>query len=137
MPRASLRQIREPEITDATIEVIGEVGVQDATLSMIGRRAGLSAPLMVHYFDDKSLIIDACMRRLSAVLVREFRGRMPANASHAERIDAPIESCFSRANFAPGMMSTWLEFWLRVLRKPNLKRLHRVIAARFSYRFRM
>ena len=131
MPRVSLRHIRKQEITDAAIEVIGEVGVQDATLSVIGKRAGLSPPLMVHYFDDKSLIIESCMRRLSAVLVREFRAQMPADASHAERIDALIDSCFSRANFAPGMMSTWLEFWLQVPRKPNLKRLHKAIAARF------
>lgn len=131
MARASLRQIRKQEITEAALEVIGEVGLPDATLSMIGKRAGLSAPLMVHYFEDKSLIVEACMRRLAAVLVREFLVRMRPDANHAERLDALIDSCFSLANFAPGTMATWLEFWLQIPRKPNLKRLHKAISARF------
>jgi TetR/AcrR family transcriptional repressor of bet genes len=131
MARASLRDIRKQEIIDAAIDVIGEVGLSDATLSMIGKRAGLSAPLMVHYFEDKSLIIEASMRQISAVLSREFLRRIGPETSHAERLDALIEACFSSVNFAPGASAAWLEFWLQIPRKANLKRLHKAIAARF------
>src|SRR5215831_17923352 len=102
MARASLRDIRKQEIIDAAIDVIGEVGLSDLTLNMIGKRAGLSAPLMVHYFEDKSLIIEACMRRLSAVLSRELLRRIRPETSPADRLDALIDACFSRKNFAPG-----------------------------------
>jgi len=131
MPRASLRDIRKQEIIDAAIDVIGEVGLSDLTLNMIGKRAGLSAPLMVHYFEDKSLIIEASMRRLSAVLGREFLRRIGPDTGPAERLDALIEACFSMVNFEPGRMGAWLEFWHHIPRKPNLKRLHKAIAARF------
>jgi TetR/AcrR family transcriptional repressor of bet genes len=131
MARASLRDIRKQEIIDAAIDVIGEVGLSDATLNMIGKRAGLSPPLMAHYFEDKSLIIEASMRRLSAVLSRELLGRIGPETGPAGRLDALIDACFSMANFAPGAMGAWLEFWLHVPRKPNLKRLHKAIAARF------
>jgi TetR/AcrR family transcriptional regulator, transcriptional repressor of bet genes len=131
MARASLRDIRKQEIIDAAIDVIGEVGLSDATLNMIGKRAGLSAPLMVHYFEDKSLIIEASMRQISAVLSREFVGRIGPATDHAQRLDALIEACFSTVNFAPGVNAAWLEFWLQIPRKPALKRLHKAIAARF------
>jgi TetR/AcrR family transcriptional repressor of bet genes len=131
MPRASLRDIRKQEIIDAAIDVIGEVGLSDMTLNMIGKRAGLSAPLMVHYFEDKSLIIEASMRRLSAVLGREFLQRIGPETTHAERLDALVDACFSTVNFEHGRMGAWLEFWLHIPRKPNLKRLHKALAARF------
>jgi len=131
MARASLRDIRKQEIIDAAIDVIGEVGLSDATLSMIGKRAGLSAPLTMHYFEDKSLIIEASMRQISAVLSREFLRRIGSETTPAERIDALIEACFSPANFASGASAAWLEFWLQIPRKPKLKRLHKAIAARF------
>jgi TetR/AcrR family transcriptional repressor of bet genes len=131
MARASLRNIRKQEIIDAAIDVVSEVGLTDATLNMIGKRAGLSAPLMVHYFEDKTLIIEASMRRLSSTLGREVLRRIGPKTSHAERLDAIIEGCFSMSNFAPGAMSAWLEFWLQIPRKPNLKRLHKALAARF------
>lgn len=131
MARASLRDIRKQEIIDAAIDVVSEVGLSDATLSMIGKRAGLSAPLMVHYFEDKSLIIEASMRRLSAMLGREVLRRIGPETTHAQRLDAIIEGCFSSNNFAPGAMGAWLEFWLQIPRKPNLKRLHKAISARF------
>jgi len=131
MSRASLREIRKQEVIAAAIEVIGEVGMPKVTLNMIGKRAGLSAPLIAHYFEDKSAIIEASMRQLSAALVREFLSRVRPNASGAERLDALIDGCFSMAHFAPGTMAAWLEFWLQIPRKPHLRRLHRVIAARF------
>jgi TetR/AcrR family transcriptional repressor of bet genes len=131
MARASLRDIRKQEIIEAAIDVIGEVGLSDTTLNMIGKRAGLSAPLMVHYFEDKSLIIEASMRRLSAVLGHEFVRRIGPKTGPAERLDALIEACFSTVNFEHGRMGAWLEFWLHIPRKPNLKRLHRAIASRF------
>jgi TetR/AcrR family transcriptional repressor of bet genes len=131
MARASLRDIRQQEIIDAAIDVIGEVGLSGTTLNMIGKRAGLSAPLMVHYFEDKSLIIAASMRRLSAVLGHEFLQRIGPKTGPAERLDALIDACFSTVNFEHGRMRAWLEFWLHIPRKPNLKRLHRAIASRF------
>jgi TetR/AcrR family transcriptional repressor of bet genes len=131
MARASLRDIRKQEIIDAAIDVVSEVGLSDATLNMIGKRAGLSAPLMVHYFEDKSLIIEASMRRLSASLGGEVLRRIGPETSHAARLDAIIEGCFSVSNFGPGSMGAWLEFWLHIPRKPNLRRLHKAIAARF------
>ncbi|HVY99103.1 MAG TPA: transcriptional regulator BetI [Dongiaceae bacterium] len=131
MARASLRDIRKQEIIDAAIDVIGEVGLSDATLNMIGKRAGLSAPLMVHYFEDKSLIIEASMRQISAVLSREFLSRIGPETDPAQRLDALIDACFSMVNFAQGASAAWLEFWLQIPRKPSLKRLHKAIAARF------
>lgn len=131
MARVSLRDIRKQEIIDAAIDVIGEVGLSDTTLNMIGKRAGLSAPLMVHYFEDKSLIIEASMRRLSAVLGHEFLRRIGPKTGSAERLDALINACFSTVNFEHGRMGAWLEFWLHIPRKPNLKRLHKAIASRF------
>lgn len=131
MPRPSLRDIRKQEIIDAAIDVIGEVGLSDTTLNMIGKRAGLSAPLMVHYFEDKSLIIEASMRRLSSVLSRELLRRIGPETGPAERLEGLIDACFSMANFAPDAMGAWLEFWLHIPRKPNLRRLHKAIAARF------
>lgn len=131
MARASLRDIRKQEIIDAAIDVIGEVGLSGTTLNMIGKRAGLSAPLMVHYFEDKSLIIEASMRRLSAVLGHEFLRRVGPKTGPAERLDALIDACFSTVNFERGRMGAWLEFWLHIPRKANLKRLHKAIASRF------
>lgn len=49
-------------IRDAAIELFGELGFNDVSLKTIGRRAGVSAPLVVHHFGSKTELRRACDR---------------------------------------------------------------------------
>ena len=62
------RRRRDPEeakalILDATIEEISRAGVQGLRIKEVASRAGLSHPLLMHYFGTKADLLDAAIER--------------------------------------------------------------------------
>jgi betaine-aldehyde dehydrogenase len=54
MDRNDAEDLRRRQLVAATIDTIAEVGFGAATLALIGQRAGVSAGLIAHYFDDRT-----------------------------------------------------------------------------------
>ena len=52
-----LEAIRKPQIIDAALRSMAEIGFQNVTLDEVARRAGLSKGGLVHYFPTKDELI--------------------------------------------------------------------------------
>ena len=67
---------RRAQLIEMTIDSLAEVGYVESTLTRIGRRAGVSAGLVAHYFADKDGLFEATFRSLVARLGARMRARM-------------------------------------------------------------
>jgi AcrR family transcriptional regulator len=65
VPRAE----REQQILDAAVQEFGERGYAHASMAAIGRRAGISKPLIYEYFGSKEGLYLACLSRAGNHLV--------------------------------------------------------------------
>lgn len=59
MPRAE----REALMLDVAEKIFGEIGYQAASMDEIAARAGVSKPMLYHYYGSKERLFLACLRR--------------------------------------------------------------------------
>ena len=62
------RAVREQQILDVAVEEIGRVGYAGLSVAEVADRAGVSKPLVYHYFRTRDGLFVACVERASAVL---------------------------------------------------------------------
>ncbi len=62
----------QQRIVTAACELIAERGVPHTSVREVARRAGVSAPLVIHHFGSKDGLIEACDRRVADALDMVF-----------------------------------------------------------------
>ena len=73
-----MEEIRRRQLIEATIASIHDVGFADASVKSIAAKAGVSAGIVHHYFEDKGELLEATMRQLGANLSRSVIRRQQA-----------------------------------------------------------
>ncbi|MFM2477264.1 transcriptional regulator BetI [Celerinatantimonas sp. MCCC 1A17872] len=128
MPKVGMPEIRRPQLINATMEVIDDVGLAGASVSLISRKAGVSAGIINHYFGGKHGLLEATMRsvlkRLGAGIVARLR-QIPSDQV-LERIRAIVEGNFDPHQTESKVVKTWLAFWTQSMHDHDLYRLQRV-----------
>jgi betaine-aldehyde dehydrogenase len=130
MHRNAAEDLRRRQLVAATIDTIAEVGFGAATLAVIGQRAGVSAGLIAHYFDDKDGLLEATLRSLAARLSELTTARLRAARGPRERVAAVIETMLAPEEFDPRSCGVWLAFWGQVIHSPRLRRVQAVYQQR-------
>jgi betaine-aldehyde dehydrogenase len=130
VPKLGMGDIRRRQLVEAAIAVIGEHGFHEATVQQIARRAGLSAGLVAHYFDDKEGLLEATLRALADELGQELVQAFSRAPDPMARVRAVIEVCLSPRQFEPTLARVWLAFWHRSLHSERLGRIQRVYQRR-------
>lgn len=128
MPKLGMSEIRRPQLIQATMQVIHEVGLSNATVAMIGRQAQISPSIINHYFGGKSGLLEATMRSILkdlSLAVSERLKSIPTNHV-AARIEAIVAGNFDSKQLDPKVVKTWLAFWAQAMHDPTLARLQRV-----------
>jgi len=114
---------RRAQLIEMTIDSLAEVGYVDSTLTRIGRRAGVSAGLVAHYFADKDGLLEATFRSLVARLGVRMRARLRLAHTPRGRVQAIIDANLAAEEFDRRTGTAWLAFWGQV---PHVERLRRV-----------
>ncbi len=86
--RSAKRSQRKDELADAAIEALKQLGYARTSLRDIAELSGVSVGMMHYYFEDKSALINYCVRKYKAVFVDELDSIMrdtPADDLVAER----------------------------------------------------
>ncbi len=117
---------RREQLVNAAIVEIGETGSLDVTVGRIARRAGVSPALAFHYFGDKERLFLAAMRHVLRVYGDQVRGAIAAANTPRARLDELIAASFSPPNFHPGVIASWLNFYVLAYRSEEARRLLRV-----------
>lgn len=130
MPKLGMEPIRRRALIEAAVEAIGERGALDVTMSQIARRAGVSAALAHHYFGAKEQLFLATMRHLLTQFGRSVAAALAAERDPRRRLSAILSESFAPAQFAPGVVSAWLAFYVHAQNDAGARRLLRVYAGR-------
>jgi betaine-aldehyde dehydrogenase len=130
MNRVDIEDGRRRQLIGATIDTLAEVGLGATTLALIGQRAGVSAGLISHYFEDKDGLLEATLRSLAARLARATTERLRAARTPRERVQAVIDATLAPEEFDPRTCGVWLAFWGQVIHSARLKRVQNVYQQR-------
>jgi AcrR family transcriptional regulator len=119
----------------AAAACLAEDGAGAATVRAVAARAGVTPGLIRHHFGGIDGLIAATYRHV---------GETVADALDAALAAAPADprarlSAFVRASFAPplldgDLLATWLAFWGRVRRDPEIRALHGEIYSAYRER---
>ena len=131
-----LPEVRRAEMMRAAAACLAEDGVGAATVRAVAARAGVTPGLVRHHFGGIDGLIAATYRHV---------GETVSEAIEAALAAAPDEprarlSAFVGASFAPplldgDLLATWLAFWGKVRRDPEIRAIHGDIYA--AYRARL
>lgn len=121
-------EIHRPQLINATMEVIDDVGLAGASVALISRKAGVSAGIINHYFGGKHGLLEATMRsvlRSLGIGIAERLRQIPSDQV-LERIRAIVEGNFDPQQTESKVVKTWLAFWTQSMHDNDLYRLQRV-----------
>ena len=131
MAKKSIKEMRRDELTDAAIDLIGEVGLSGATVASIAGRAGMSTGLVNHYFGSKQELLEMALRNLSNLFRKDILNILPPNATPLERLRAIIDGSFAPQHFRGAKREAWMQFMMASQGDPRIRKLFRLTGARF------
>jgi betaine-aldehyde dehydrogenase len=118
-----VEETRRRQLVEVTIDSLAELGFVGTTLAQIAARAGVSAGLVAHYFDDKDGLLEEAFRSLARRVGTHVRVRLRHAGTPRGRIQAVIDANLAPEEFQQRTGSAWLAFWGQVLHAPRLKRI--------------
>ena len=125
-----MEEIRRRQLIEATIASIHDVGFSESSVSRIAAKAGVSAGIVHHYFEDKGELLEATLRQLGANLSASVIRRLRTAKTAAHRLMAVVDGNLGPELFTPEAVSAWLAFWSQVPTHPRLARIQTVIIRR-------
>jgi TetR/AcrR family transcriptional regulator, transcriptional repressor of bet genes len=125
-----MEEIRRRQLIEATIASIHDVGFSDSSVSRIAAKAGVSAGIVHHYFEDKDELLEATLRQLGTNLSTSVIRRLQAARSPIHRLMAVVDGNLGPELFTPEAVSAWLAFWSQVPTSPRLARIQKIIIER-------
>jgi TetR/AcrR family transcriptional repressor of bet genes len=125
-----MEEIRRRQLIEATIASIHDVGFSEASVSRIAAKAGVSAGIVHHYFQDKGELLEATLRQLGANLAESVIRRLRAAKTPAHRLMAVVDGNLGPELFTPEAVSAWLAFWSQVPTHPRLARVQTITIRR-------
>jgi len=128
MPKVGMPEIRKPQLVEATMAVIDEVGLSGASVILISRKAGVSPGIINHYFGGKHGLLEETMRsvlrQLSATSIEHLRAVDRDDVT--ARVKAIVAANFDGYQVESKVVKTWLAFWAQSMHDTSLHRLQRV-----------
>lgn len=120
------------KLIDATLAVVGEVGLENLTIRRVSDHAGVSVGLVHHHFENKQSLVyktfEHLIRRVREQLVN---GRRDI-ADPVARMKFTADMCFSDEVMSQGAANVWPHMWSSSAHEQNVQRL----CAAFSRRLR-
>lgn len=128
MPKVGMPEIRKPQLINATMEAVNDVGLHKASVAMIAKYAGVSPAIINHYFGGKDGLLEETMRSVLKDLSAAISNRLKTVDKNdvVARIKAVVEGNFDPKQLDSKVVKTWLTFWSHSMHKPQLHRLQRV-----------
>jgi betaine-aldehyde dehydrogenase len=125
-----IEEMRRRQLIEVTIDSLAELGYVGTTLAQIAARAGVSAGLVAHYFNDKDGLLEAAFRSLARRVSMQVRARLRQVGTPRGRIQAVIDANLAPEEFDQRTGSAWLAFWGQLLHVEGLKRVQTVYQRR-------
>lgn len=120
IPKLGMPEIRKPQLIEATMVTIDEVGLLKANVISIAKHAGVSPGIINHYFGGKDGLLEATMRSMLAKLAAGVRQQLDLarDQSPPERLRAVVRGMFDAEQVSSKAVKTWLAFWSESMHRP-------------------
>jgi len=128
MPKLGMPEIRRPQLIDATMAVVNDVGLSNASVALISRKAGVSPGIINHYFGGKHGLMEETMRTVLRQLSVSVKTRLQQvdKRDISGRIQAIVAGNFDDYQMESKVVKTWLAFWAHAMHDSQLHRLQQV-----------
>ncbi len=103
MPKTGMRGIRRQQFINTAISVILQDGLAGISNARIASVAGLSPSLLPHYFNDRTLLLDAILRQILHRCHTNATELLNQHASPSEQLHTLIDTHFRDDLFTPEM----------------------------------
>ncbi len=130
MPRKSIRDRRRAELSKATFEELVLSGIRATTLERVAARAGVSKGVLLHYFKDKSALLEAAMRLVNAQLHDGMIRLLRQAETPLERLSAVIVGNFAEPFFCKEVCHAWISLCAESPYNAKIQRIQNIIYAR-------
>jgi len=131
MARPPMKEVRQQQLIDATLDSVERYGLQHSTINTISTIAGMSSGIISHYFGGKQGLIEATLRylidQLKQVLLVKISGK---NLPAQDRLFMIVEANFTELQRSNAATKTWLSFWSQAMHDPGLARLQHINSQR-------
>ncbi|MFJ4293965.1 TetR family transcriptional regulator C-terminal domain-containing protein [Cupriavidus sp. NPDC089707] len=111
------------KLVEATLEVVGQVGLENLTIRKVSEFAGVSVGLVHHHFDNKSDLV----YRTFVYLIKRVREQLTAGrrdiADPIDRMKFTADMCFSDEVLSPGVANVWPHMWSSSAHDRQVQRL--------------
>ncbi|MBR8184219.1 transcriptional regulator BetI [Burkholderia ambifaria] len=123
------------KLIDATLEVVGQVGLENLTIRKVSEYAGVSVGLVHHHFENKNNLV----YKTFVYLIRRVREQLIAGrrgiADPVERMKFTADMCFSDEVMSPGAANVWPHMWSSSAHDDEVKRLSTAFSRRLRSNF--
>ncbi len=130
MGMTRIQKLRRQEFAEAASQTFVEHGVVDTTFERVAQKAGVAKSNVLHYFDNKTELIEAAFRHNALVFSREASALMRRAQSPWDRIYAVIQANFSPTSFQPEKIRSWIFMCAEAQNNETLGRLQHVMNQR-------
>lgn len=130
MPRKNLKTVRTEEYSRAAFELLCEHGVSGTTVDKVAAVAGVSKTNVLHYFGNKTKLLEMALRYGNADLASEVRELLRRSNTPWERVYSVIFANFSKQYFTPKLAHAWLSLCAEVPHHESYQRIQTAIHRR-------
>ena len=133
---SSIREIRRAELSSAAFEAMARYGIRKTTLAKVGEIAGVSKGVVLHYFSDKSSLLEAVFRRSNKILSESLIELYRHAESPCERLWAIVVANFCEAIFNRRMCQAWVSLSAEIPHSSQCQRVQTACNARIQSNLR-
>ncbi len=130
MPRKNLKSVRTEEYSRTAFELLCEHGVSGTTVDKVATVAGVSKTNVLHYFGNKTKLLEMALRYGNADLAGEVRALLRRSHTPWERVYSVIFANFSKQYFTPKLAHAWMSLCAEVPHQKAYQRIQTAIHRR-------
>lgn len=123
------------KLIDATLEVVGQVGLENLTIRKVSEYAGVSVGLVHHHFESKSSLVYKTFVYLIWRVRRQLTAGRRCISNPVDRMKFTADSCFSDEVMSPGAANVWPHMWSSSAHDSSVQRLCAAFSRRLKSNF--
>lgn len=119
-----LRDRRERQLIEATIDCISSRGLSEVTVQAVAAKAAMAVGSINQYFNSKSRLLTAVLEMLSNEFEAQWRSALGACGSDpAQRLAAFVSCYFHPTVCSRKRIAVWFAFWGEARAQPQYRRV--------------
>jgi transcriptional repressor BetI len=125
-----MQPIRREQVVKAAMHCISTIGIHKSSMHKIAAEAGMTSSLIVHYFKDRTSLLEAVYMHIYTLMNEEVRRRV-AKATHPiDRLKAICAAQACDEMLEREIVVTWVALFALIPEIPSLARLDDIYARR-------